>query len=61
MSLSEAENTMCQDMSGGNERKEISKAQRETRTKEIRQGAVDYVEQYPEDFEGFLVNEKRAQ
>ena len=61
MSFSEVENTMCQDMSGGNDRKEISKAQRETRTKEIRQGTVAYVEQHAEDFEGFLVTEKRAQ
>jgi hypothetical protein len=47
-------------MSGGNERKEISKAQREARAKEIRQGAVAYLEQHAEDFEGFLVTEKRA-
>jgi hypothetical protein len=42
MSFSEVENTMCQDMSGGNDRKEISKAQRETRTKEIRQGEKEW-------------------
>ncbi len=33
----------------------------EVRVKEIRQGTVTYVEQYAEDFEGFLVNEKRVQ
>ncbi len=59
--LSVAEKTLWQDMSGGNKCKEISKAQREARTKEIRQGAVAYVEQHDEDFEGFLVTEKRAQ
>jgi hypothetical protein len=48
-------------MSGGNERKEISKTQHETRSKEIQQGAVAYVEHHAEDFERFLVNEKRAQ
>ena len=48
-------------MSGVNKYKEISKSQRETRTKEIRQGTVAYVEQHVEDFEGFLVTEKRAQ
>jgi hypothetical protein len=47
-------------MSGGNERKEISKARREARAKEIRQGAVAYLEQHAEYFEGFLVTEKRA-
>ncbi len=36
MSLSAAESTLWQDMSGGNERKEISKARREDRAKEIR-------------------------
>jgi hypothetical protein len=48
-------------MSGVNKYKEISKSQRETRTKEIRQGTVAYVEQHVEDFEGFLVTEKRSQ
>jgi hypothetical protein len=38
--LSAAERTLWQDMSGGNKCKEISKAQHEARTKEIRQGAV---------------------
>jgi hypothetical protein len=47
-------------MSGGNERKEISKARHETRAKEIRQGAVAYVEQDAEDFEDFLVTEQRS-
>jgi hypothetical protein len=50
--------TLWQDMSGGNKRKEISKSQREARTKEIRQGAVAYMEQHAEDFEGFFVTEK---
>jgi hypothetical protein len=45
----------------GNKRKEISKAQHENRTKEIREGAVTYVEQHDEHFEGFLVTEKRDQ
>ncbi len=49
------------DMSGGNEHKEIRKAQREARAKEIRQGSVAYVEHHVEDLEGFLVNEKRTQ
>jgi hypothetical protein len=48
-------------LSGGHKYKEISNAQRETRTKEIRQGTVAYVEQRAEDFEGFLVTEKRTQ
>ena len=48
-------------MYGGNEHKEINKAQREARAKEILQGAVAYVEQHTEDFEGFLVTEKRVQ
>jgi hypothetical protein len=48
-------------MSGGNKCKEISKSQREVRTKELRQGVVVYVDQHVEDFEGFLVTEKRAQ
>ena len=61
MPLSEAESALWQDMSGDNEHKEMSKVQHETRAKEIRQGSVAYVEQYTEDFEGFLVNEKRAQ
>jgi hypothetical protein len=61
MPLSEAKRTLWQDMSGGNKCKEISKTQREARTKEIRQGTVAYVEQHGEDFEGFLVTEKRAQ
>ena len=52
MSLSVAERTLWQDMSGDNKYKEISKSQRETRTKEIRQGAVAYVEQHAEDFDG---------
>ncbi len=47
-------------MSGCNERKEISKARREARAKEIRQGAVPYVEQHAEDFEDFLVTEQRS-
>jgi hypothetical protein len=47
-------------MSGGNERKEISKARREARAKEIRQGAVAYVEQHAEDFQDFLVTEQRS-
>jgi hypothetical protein len=46
-------------MSGGNERKEIIKSQLEARVTEIRQGTVAYVEWHTEDFEGFLVNEKR--
>jgi hypothetical protein len=46
-------------MSGGNEHKEINKEQLESRVKEIRQGSVAYVEWHVEDFEGFLVNEKR--
>jgi hypothetical protein len=58
--LSAAESTLWQDMSGGNERKEISKARREARAKEIRQGAVAYVEQHAEDFEDFLVTEQRS-
>ncbi len=44
-------------MSGDNKCKEINKSQSDTRTKEIRQGAVAYVEQHVEDFEGFLVTE----
>jgi hypothetical protein len=44
MPLSEAERTLWKDISGDNKYKEISKAQREVRTKEIRQGAVAYVE-----------------
>jgi hypothetical protein len=61
MPLSVAEITLCQDMSGGHERKEISEVQHEARVKEIRQGAVSYVEQHPENFEGFLVTKKRTQ
>ena len=60
MPLSAAESTLWQDMSGGNERKEISKARREARAKEIRQGAVAYVEQHAEDFQDFLVTEQRS-
>jgi hypothetical protein len=48
-------------MSGDNKCKEINKSQSDTRTKEIRQGTVAYVEQHVEDFEGFLVTEKRVQ
>ena len=48
-------------MSGDNKHKEIIKTQHEDRTKEIRQGSVAYVELYAENFEGFLVTEKRAQ
>ncbi len=48
-------------MSGGNEHKEISKAQREVRDTKIRQGTVAYVEKHTEDFEGFLVNQKTTQ
>jgi hypothetical protein len=48
-------------MSGDNEHKEIRKVQLETRAKEILQGLVTYVEQHSEDFEGFLVTEKRVQ
>jgi hypothetical protein len=57
MPLSVAERTLWQDMSGGNKCKEISKAQHETRTKEIRQGTVAYVDQHPEYLEGFLVTD----
>jgi hypothetical protein len=53
MPLSTAERTLWKDMSSDNKCKEISKAKREVRTKEIRQGAVAYVEQHTEDFEGF--------
>jgi hypothetical protein len=61
MPLSAADRTLWQDMSGVNKRKEIIEAQREAQTKEIRQGSVAYVDQHTEDFEGFLVTEKRAQ
>ncbi len=40
MPLSAAESTLWQDMSGVNELQEISKVQREDRSKEKRQGAV---------------------
>jgi hypothetical protein len=49
------------DMSLGNEHKEINMVQREDHTKDILQGVVAYVEQHAEDFEGFLVTEKRDQ
>jgi hypothetical protein len=45
-------------MSGGHERKEINEVQHEARAKEIRQGAVSYVEQHAENLEGFLVTKK---
>ncbi len=37
-----------------------NKTQREARTKEIRQGAVGYLDHHAEDFEGFLVTEIQA-